>query len=97
MKNGSNFNKRKKRDPDSSRKIQGNHCRAEIRKVNTGINVSVEGGDVAGKQSLVYLSDLSASSSYSLADVEVNYEESDRMENQRDGSILYEVRMYGCA
>ena len=86
--NGSDFNKGKKGNINSSSKIQSNHGRAEIRKVDSGINVSFKRGDVAGTKSLVYLSDLPSSSSYSMADVKINYEESDGLEDQRDGFEL---------
>ena len=95
--NGSDFNKRKKRDIKSSSQVQGNHGRAEIRKVDSGANVSFKRGDVAGAKSMVYLSDLQASSSYSMAGVKINYEETDRLEDQRDGIELYEIRSDYCA
>ena len=95
--NGSDFNKGKKGNINSSSKIQSNHGRAEIRKVDSGFNVSFKRGDVAGTKALVYLSDLQASSSYSMANVKVNYEESERMEDQRDRAELYQIRSYYCA
>ena len=67
--NGHLLNKRKKRDTQSPSQVQSNHGRAEIRKVDSGINVSFKRGDVAGTKSLVYLSDLPSSSSYSMANM----------------------------
>ena len=94
--NGTDFNKREKRDTEASCQIQSNYGRAEVRKIGSGINVSFEGGDVAGKQSLVYQSNLQARQTHSLANTQVNYEESRRLEDQRIGTELYSVRCYDC-
>jgi hypothetical protein len=94
--NESDFNKREEGSLKTSSQIQSNHGRAKIRKVGAGINVSFKGGNVAGKQSLVYKSNLSARQTNSLANTEVDYQESTRLEDQRNGTELYSVRCYDC-
>lgn len=94
--NGIKINKREKRDIKSSSQIQGNYGRAEIRKVGAGVNVSIKGGNVAGRKSLVSKSDISSRQTNSMANTKVNYKESTRLEDQRDGAELYSVRCYDC-
>ena len=94
--NGTKINKREKRDIKSSSQIQGNHGRAEIRKVGAGVNVSIKGGNVAGRKSLVSKPNLQARQTNSMANTKVNYQEPTRLEDQRDGAELYSVRCYDC-
>ena len=94
--NGTDSNKREKRSIKPSSQIQGNHGRAEIRKVGAGINVSFKGANVAGRKSLVSKSDLQTRQTNSMANTKVNYQESTRLEDQRDGTELYSVRCYDC-
>lgn len=94
--NGTKINKRKKRDIKSSSKIQGNNGWTEIRKVGAGVNVSIKGGDAAGGESLVYITDLQARQTNSLANAEVNYSESRGLEDQRNANELYSIRCHDC-
>ena len=94
--NGTDSNKREKRDTQPSSQVQSNYGRAQIRKVGAGINVSFKRGNVAGTESLVFKSDLSARQTNSVADTEVNYQEPTRLEDQRDGAELYSVGCYDC-
>ena len=93
---GTDFNKREKRDTETPGSIQSNHGRATIRKVGAGINVSFKGGHVAGKQSLVHSADLQARQTNSMAAPKINYQEPTRLEDKRIGSELYSVRCYDC-
>ena len=94
--NGVKINKREKRNLKSSSQVQSNYGRAEIRKVGAGINVSFKRGNVAGRKSLVFKSNLQARKTYSVANTKVNYKEPTRLEDQRDGIELYSVRCYDC-
>ena len=94
--NGTKINKREKRDTQPPSQVQSNHGRATIRKVGAGINVSFKGANVAGRESLVYKSDIQARQTHSLADTEVHYQEPTRLEDQRDGIELYSVGCYDC-
>ena len=94
--NGTDSNKREKGDTQPSSQVQSNHGRATIRKVGAGINVSFKRGDVAGRESLVFKSDISARQTNSVADTEVNYQEPTRLEDQRNGTELYSIRCYDC-
>ena len=93
---GADFNKREEKDIKPSCEVQSNHGRAKIRKVGAGINVSFKGGNVAGRKSLVYQSNLSSRQTNSMANAEVNYQKAARLENQRNGAELYSVRCYDC-
>ena len=94
--NGTDSDKREKGSIKPSSQVQGNHGRAAIRKVGAGVNVSFKRGNVAGTESLVFKSDLSARQTYSVADIKVNYQEPTRLEDQRDGAELYSVGCYDC-
>ena len=94
--NGAKINKREKRDTKSSSQIQGNHGRAEIRKVGAGFNVSIKRGNVAGTESLVFKPNLPTRETDSMANTKIDYKESTRLEDQRDGAELYSVRCYDC-
>ena len=93
---GADFNKREERGSKTSSQVQSNYGRAKIRKVGAGINVSFEGGNVAGRKSLVYNTDLQARQTNSLANTKVNYKNATRLEGQRDGIELYSIRCHDC-
>ena len=88
-------NKREKRDTNSSSQIQSNYGRAKIRKVSSGAGVPFKGANAAGRESLVYNSDLQTRQDNSLANAQTDYEEQG-MEDQRNGAELYSVRCYDC-
>lgn len=92
----SDFNKREERGFKTSSQVQSNYGRAKIRKVGTGVDVSFKGGNVAGRKSLVYNTDLQARQTNSMANAKVNYKKPTRLENQRDGIELYSIRCHDC-
>ena len=94
--NGTKINKRKKRNTRSSSQIQGNNGWTEIRKVGAGVNVSIKGGDAAGGESLVYITDLQARQTNSMANTKVNYNQPRGLEDQRNANELYSIRCHDC-
>ena len=94
--NESDFNKREEGSLKASGQIQSNYGRAKIRKVGAGINVSFKGGNVAGRKSLVYNTDLQARQTNSVANTKVNYKNATRLDGQRDGIELYSIRCHDC-
>ncbi len=94
--NGAKINKRKKRNIKPPSKVQGNNGWAEIRKVGSGVNVSIKGGDASGRESLVYLTDLQARQTNSMANTKVDYTEPRGLEDQRNANELYSIRCHDC-
>ena len=93
--NGNLSNKREKRDIKSPSKIQSDNSRAKIRKVGTGVGVSSKRANVAGRKSLVHITDLQARQDNSMANTKADYEEQG-LEDKRDRAQLYSVRCYDC-
>ena len=82
--NGPVSNQTEERDFKTSSQIQGNHGRATIRKIDSGINVSIKRGNVAGTKSLVFKSHIPTRQNNSLANTKVHYQEPTRLENQQN-------------
>jgi len=88
-------NKRKKRDTRGQTSFQGGNSWAKVRKIGAGSCVPFERSNAAGRESLVYNTDLSSRQDNSMANTEANYERQG-MEDKRDGAELYSVRCYDC-
>ena len=93
--NGHLLNKRKKRDTKSPSQVQSNYGRAKVRQVSPRTSVSPEGANVAGRESLVHITDLQARQDNSLANTKANYEEKG-LEDKRNRAQLYSIRCYDC-
>ena len=93
---GAKINKREEGNTKRSGKIQSNHGRAKIWKVGAGVDVSFEGANVAGRESLVYNTDLQARQTNSLENAEFNYRKPTRLEDQRNANELYSIRCHDC-
>jgi len=88
-------NKREKRNIRGQASLQGGNSWAKVRKVGAGPSVPFKRSNAAGRESLVYNTDLSARQDNSMANTKADYE-GQRMEDQRNGAELYSVRCYDC-
>ena len=88
-------NKREKRDTARQTSLQGGNSWAKVRKVGLGPSVPFKRSNAAGRESLVYNTDLSARQDNSMANIKADYE-GQRMEDKRNGAELYSVRCYDC-
>ena len=88
-------NKREKRDPARQSSLQGGNSWAKVRKVGAGPSIPFKRSNAAGRESLVYNTDLSARQDNSMANTKADYE-GQRMEAKRHGAQLYSVRCYDC-
>ena len=88
-------NKREKRNTSRQSSLQGGHSWAKVRKVGAGPSIPFKRSNAAGRESLVYNTDLSSRQNNSMANTKANYE-GQRMEDKRNGAELYSVRCYDC-
>ena len=88
-------NKREKRNTSRQSSLQGGDSWAKVRKVGAGPSIPFKRANAAGREALVYNTDLSARQDNSMANTKADYEEQG-LEDKRDRAQLYSVRCYDC-